>query len=202
MKNKQEEKENQQNSGLSFSFNHAEEEFKWYVVACTSSKESKIKLLLHQKIRANNMENIITDIVIPMQEKIIIKQGKKQTVQERILPGYILIKMIPTEEAINLIKNTEGITSFVSNFSKSKIPTPLNDKEAKSILAFTQIKQDPIFSAKFSVGDAVKVIEGPFKDFIGNVKEINESKGQVTVLLSIFDRETPVQLDILQVNKI
>ncbi|MCS7317832.1 MAG: KOW motif-containing protein, partial [Candidatus Dojkabacteria bacterium] len=137
-----------------------------------------------------------------MQEKVVIKKGKKQTVHERFLPGYILVKMIPSNEAIHLIKTTEGIRGFVSNFAKSKYPTPLDQKQAESILEFTKVKQNPVFDTKLSIGDAVKVVEGPFKDFIGKIQDINETKGQATVLLSIFGRETPVQFDILQISKI
>lgn len=175
---------------------------KWFIVSSTSTKEKRTALLLKQRIKANNMEDIITEVLVPTQEKVVIKQGKKNTIEERIFPGYILVKMVPTEDAIHLIRNTDGIIGFVGMTTNSKYPSALTDKEAEGILAYTKVQQNPVFTTKFNVGDAVKVVEGPFKDFIGNIQDINESKGQVTVLLSIFDRETPVQLDFLQVNKI
>ena len=177
-------------------------EQKWYIISSTSTKEKRTALLLEQRIKANNLESVITEVLVPIQEKVVIKQGKKHTIEERIFPGYILVKMNPTDEAIHLISNTDGILGFVGMTSNSKYLSPLSEKQAESILAYTKVQKTPIFNTKFSVGDAVKVIEGPFKDFIGNIQEINESKGQVTVLLSIFDRETPVVLDFLQVNKI
>lgn len=175
---------------------------RWFVLACASSKENKTADLLKQKVKAIGLENMITEILVPTQEKIVIKKGKKQTLEDRLFPGYILVRMEANDETVRLIKNTEGISGFIGMSAKAKYPTPLSEKEAESILAFTKIQQSPVFSAKFSIGDAVKIVEGPFKDFIGNVQEINENKGQVTVLLSIFDRETPVHFDFLQVHKI
>jgi transcriptional antiterminator NusG len=178
------------------------DKLKWYIVASSSGKENKTAELIKQRIKANNYEDKITDVVVPTQEKIVIKRGKKQTVEERIFPGYILVKMLPGEETFYLIRNTEGVTGFVGTTAKSKVPTPLNPKEVEGILAFTQVKQSPVFDAKYQIGEAVKVIEGPFKDIVGTVREINEAKGQVTVLLSMFGQDVPVQLDFLQVSKI
>lgn len=176
--------------------------FKWYIVSSSSGKEKKTAELIKQRVKANNYDDKIVEVVVPTQEKVVIKRGKKQTVEERIFPGYILVKMDPTEEGFYLIKNTEGVTGFVGSTAKSKLPTPLSNKEAEVILAFTQVKQNPTFETKLQINEAVKVVEGPFKDFVGTVQEINESKGQVTVLLSIFGQDTPVQLDFLQVSKI
>lgn len=175
---------------------------RWYIVTSSSGKENKTAQLINQRVKANNMEDQISEVVVPTQEKIIIKKGKKQTIEERIFPGYILVRMLANDTTMHIIRNTEGVQGFVGMTATSKNPTALNDKEAQGILAFTQVKQSPVFDSQFSINDAVKVAEGPFKDFIGTVKEVNESKGQVTVLLSIFDRETPVQLDFLQVSKI
>lgn len=174
---------------------------KWYIVKSSSGKENKTAELLKQRVRANNLEDQITDVVVPTQEKIVIKNGKKKTIEERIFPGYILVQMEADDETIHLIRNTDGLVGFVGNVN-SKRPTPLSNKEVKGILEFTKVKQVPTYQASFSVGDAVKVVDGSFKDFVGTVQEVNEAKGQVTVLLSIFDRETPVQLDFLLVTKI
>lgn len=175
---------------------------RWYIVASSSGKENKTAELIKQRIKANNYEEKVTDVIVPTQEKIVIKRGKKQTIEERIFPGYILVKMSPDEETFYLVRNTEGVTGFVGTTAKSKVPTPLNPKEVEGILAFTKVKQAPVFDNKFQIGEAVKVIEGPFKDIVGTVREINESKGQVTVLLSMFGQDVPVQLDFLQVSKI
>ncbi len=175
---------------------------KWYIVKSISGKEKSIAELIRQRIRANDLDKEVTEVVVPTQEKIVIKRGKKQTVEERIFPGYILVQMNPTDEVIHLIRNTDGVQGFIGYSVKTKKPTALNEKEVKGILEFTKVKQLPTYSSKFAVNDAVKVTDGPFKEFVGTVKEINEGKGQVTVLLSIFGRETPVQLDFLQVTKI
>lgn len=174
----------------------------WYILKSSSGKENKTAELLKQRVRATNIEDQITEVVVPMQEKIVIKAGKKSTIQERIFPGYVLVQMEATDDTIHLVINTEGIAGFVGNFKKGKMPIPLSDKEVKGILEFTKVKQLPTYQSQFQKGDAVKVVDGPFKEFVGTVQEINETKGQVTILLSIFDRETPVQLDFLQVNKI
>jgi len=184
------------------SLKYPEIDYKWFIVSSSSGKENKTAELIKQRAKANNYDDKIVEAVVPTQEKIIIKRGKKETIEDRIFPGYILVKMIPNDETFQLIRTTEGISGFVGTTAKSKNPTPLNPKEVDGILAFMRIKQSPIYTTKFSVGEAVNVIEGPFKDFIGTVQEINETKGQITVLLSIFGQDTPVQLDFLQVSKI
>jgi len=182
--------------------NKPAENLRWYIVASSSGKENKTAELIKQRIQANNYEEKVTDVIVPTQEKIVIKRGKKQTVEERIFPGYILVKMSPDEETFYLVRNTEGVTGIVGTTAKSKNPTPLNAKEVEGILAFTKVKQSPVFDNKYQLGEAVKVVEGPFKDIVGTVREINEAKGQVTVLLSMFGQDVPVQLDFLQVSKI
>ncbi len=175
---------------------------KWYILKSASGKENKTAELLKQRVRATNLEDKITEVVVPLQEKIVIKGGKKSSIQERIFPGYVLVQMEPTDDTVHLVINTEGIAGFVGNYKKGKLPTPLSENEVKGILEFTKVKQAPTYQAQFADGDAVKVVDGPFKEFVGTVKEVNETKGQVTILLSIFGRETPVQLDFLQVIKI
>lgn len=175
---------------------------KWYIVSSQSGKEKSTAKLIKQRVKANNFDELISEIIVPTQERIVIQRGKKKTIEERIFPGYILVKMIANDDTLHLIRNTEGVTGFVGMTSNSKAPTPLNEKEAKGILAFTEIKQEPTYSTQLNIGDAVKVVEGPFKDFVGTIQDINNAKGQVTVLLSIFDRDTPVQLDFLQITNI
>lgn len=174
---------------------------KWYILKSISGQEKKTAELLKTRITANNLEESISEVIVPMQEKIVIKRGKKQTVEERIFPGYVLVHMIANDETLHLVRNTDGIQGFVGS-TVNKQPTPLSEKEVKGILEFTKVKQTPTYQAQYSVGDAVKVVNGPFKEFVGTIQEVSESKGQVTVLLSIFGRETPVQLDFLEVNAI
>lgn len=171
---------------------------KWYIINTYSGHEKKVATHLEQKIKANDMEDQIAEVVVPIQDKIIVKEGKKRTVEEKLFPGYVLVNMAMNDKSWRLVRNTEGVTSFVGTEKK---PTPLNEEEVKSILAFMDVKQ-PAYSTAFAVGDAVKVVDGPFKDFVGSINEINEDKGQVKVLLSVFGRETPVMLDFLQVTKL
>lgn len=176
---------------------------KWYVVSSSSNKENKTAELIKQRIRANNLDEFVFEVIVPTQKKIVIKKGKKETVEERFLPGYILIQMVPTEDVVHIIRNTEGVVGFLGMTANSKTLTPLDKSfNVDSILNLSKTTQAPVYSSRFEVNDAVKVVDGPFKDFVGNVQEVNEAKGQVTVLLSVFGRETPVHLDFLQVNKI
>lgn len=168
----------------------------WYIINTYSGHEKKVASQIEQLVKANGLEEDIVEILVPTQEKIVAQGGKKKTVEEKIFPGYVLIKMVMNDQTWHLIKNTEGVTGFVG---PSKKPTPLNDDEVKAIQAFTEVKQAS-YQASFHTDQSVRVTEGPFKDFVGKITEINESKGQVTVLLSIFGRETPVQLDFLQVT--
>ncbi|MBU0976336.1 MAG: transcription termination/antitermination protein NusG [Patescibacteria group bacterium] len=170
----------------------------WYIVNTYSGYENKVATQLTARIKANSLENVITEIVVPTQDRIVISKGKKKTVKEKIFPGYVLIKMLLNNDTWQVVRNTEGIVGFVGTKKK---PTPVNPDELKSILAFTEVKQ-PTYQASFSIGDAVKVVDGPFKDFVGSISEINQDKGQLKVLLSVFGRETPVILDFLQVKKL
>ncbi len=171
---------------------------KWYILNTYSGHEKKVLVLLKEKIKANKLEEKIANIVIPTQNKIVVKEGKKRKVEEKVLPGYILVQMELDDQTLHLVKNTDGVMGFVGTERK---PTPLNDKEAENILAYMKIEQ-PAYSTSFSVGEAVKIIDGPFKDFVGSISEINEAKGKVKVLLSVFGRETPVDLDFLQITKL
>lgn len=171
---------------------------KWYILNTYSGHEKKVASHLKEKIEANEMEEKVVEVVVPIHEKVVVKDGKKKTVEEKLFPGYVLIHMEMDEDTWRVVRNTEGVTSFVGTSNK---PTPLSEKEVKSILAFMDVEK-PTYTAAFAVGDAIRVNDGPFKDFVGSISEINEDKGQVKVLLSIFGRETPVVLDFLQVNKL
>lgn len=174
------------------------QKMEWYIIQSYAGQEKTVANTIKQRIKANNMEDLVPDVIVPTQEKIVVKSGKKKNVEEKIFPGYILINMIMSDTTWHVIRNTQGVTGFVGT---EKRPTPLSKKEVDGIMAFTKIKQ-PSFQGSFEIGDAVKVVDGPFKDFMGSISEINEDKGQVKVLLTVFGRETPIVLDFLQINKI
>ncbi|OGK39265.1 transcription termination/antitermination factor NusG [Candidatus Roizmanbacteria bacterium RIFCSPLOWO2_01_FULL_35_13] len=160
--------------------------------------EARVKTALEQRIKSLGVENKIFEVVIPMRDIVIVKKGKKTKANEKVFPGYVLIRMILDDDSWLVVRTTEGVTGFVGAGLK---PTPISDSEVAAIMKFVQQEQ-PKFKAKFSVGEAVKITEGPFTDFLGTIEAIDEEKGKVRVLVSIFDRETPVELDFLQVAKL
>ena len=170
----------------------------WFVIHVYSGHEQKVKATLQKRIKSLNIEDQIFDIIIPTQAKIEIKEGKRRDVRERILPGYILVKMLMSDETWFVVRNTPGVTGFVGFASR---PLPLPDAEVKTIFKYSKMKA-PKYKASFTKGEAVKIIDGPFADFVGSIDEINEDQGKLKVLVSIFGRETPVELDFLQVSKI
>lgn len=171
---------------------------RWFVIHTYSGHELRVAQQLKQRIESMGLENQILEILIPTQERIGIRSGTKQQIKEKIFPGYLLIKMVLTEQAWLTVRTTNGVTGFVGTGNK---PTPLEEKEVEIIQKFIKMKT-PKFKAKFSVGEAVKIIDGAFADFLGTVESIDEQKGKIKVLVSIFGRETPVELDLLQVAKI
>ncbi len=172
---------------------------RWYVVHTFSGHENRVGATLKQRIDSEHLENLIFDILVPTQDKIEIRGGKKETVKEKIFPGYILVKMLLTDESWLAVRTTQGVTSFVGAGNK---PTPISEAEVNSIVKFTTQGAMPTFKEVFMVDDTVKIIDGPFADFIGKVDSVDTEKGRVRVLVSIFGRETPVELDFLQVTKL
>lgn len=170
----------------------------WFVIHTYSGQETRAAEQLRQRVESMGLDNQVLEILIPTQEKIEIRSGKKQKVKERIFPGYLLVRMILTDQSWLAVRTTPGVTGFVGIGDK---PTPLADKEVKAIQKFMAMEA-PKFKAKFSVGEAVRITDGPFADFLGTVNEIDETRGKLKVLVSIFGRETPVELDLLQVTKI
>lgn len=171
---------------------------KWYVVHTYSGHENKVSHTLKQRVESEHLEDKILDILVPMQEKIEIKGGKKVNIKEKIFPGYILVKMVLDDVSWLAVRTTQGVTSFVGMSNK---PTPISDAEVATIVKFTQTEA-PMYKQVFAVSDAVKIIDGPFADFIGKIDSVDEERGKVKVLVSIFGRETPVELDFLQVQKL
>lgn len=174
------------------------EQPKWYVVHTQTGYENKVKQALEQRIKSLGVEDKIFDVVIPMREIIVVKKGKKSKAVEKVFPGYVLIRMILNDDSWLVVRTTEGVTGFVGAGLK---PTPISEKEVAAIMKFVTQEQ-PKFKTKFSVGEAVKITEGPFADFLGTIEAIDDERGKVRVLVSIFDRETPVELDFLQVTKL
>lgn len=170
----------------------------WYVVHTYSGHEAKVAQQLKQRVESMGFEDKILEILIPTQEKIEIRSGEKQKVKEKIFPGYLLVKMIVTDQAWLTVRTTAGITGFVGVGNQ---PTPLENSEVKAIQKFMKMEA-PKFKTKLSVGEAVKIIDGPFADFLGTIETVDEARGKIKVLVSIFGRETPVELDFLQVSKI
>lgn len=171
---------------------------KWYVLHSQTGHENRVKNNLEQRIQSLGVVDKIFNIIVPTREVVIIKKGKKAKQKEKVFPGYIFVQMILNDQSWLVVRTTEGVTGFIGAGTK---PTPISDKEVSAIMRFVRQEQ-PKFRAKFSVGEAVKITEGPFTDFLGSVDEIDEEKGKLRVLVSIFDRDTPVELDFLQVKKL
>lgn len=171
---------------------------KWYVTHTYSGHEAKVAEQLRQRVHSLGLEEEVLEILIPTQEKIEIRSGAKKTVKEKLFPGYLLLKMVLTDQSWLAVRTTAGITGFVGVGTK---PTSISDEEVKAIQKFMKLEA-PKFKAKFTTGEAVKIVDGPFAEFLGTVQEIDETQGKVKVLVSIFGRETPVELDFLQVSKI
>ncbi len=174
------------------------EEAQWYVVHAYSGHEEKVKKNLEKRIESMDMQDQILEVLVPMEDEIEIKDGKRRHVQKRIFPGYILVRMKMSDESWYVVRNTPGVTSFVGSGNK---PVPLQEKEVKSILKQTQ-RKEPTIRVDYQVGETVRVVDGPFTDFMGKVDEINPEKGKLKVLVNMFGRETPVELDLLQVEKV
>lgn len=171
---------------------------RWYIVHTYSGHENKVAETLQQRAQTLHLTDKILEILIPTQEKIQIKRGQRKTVKEKIFPGYMLVKLILTDESWLAVRTTQGITGFVGVGNK---PTPLPAHEVKSIQKY-MTQATPSYKADFTIDQAVKIVDGPFNDFLGTVNGIDEEKGKVSVLVSIFGRETPVELDFLQVEKV
>ncbi len=168
------------------------EEALWYVVHTYSGYENKVKQTLEQIVQNRNIQDFIQEIEVPMEEVVEIKDGKKKTSMKKIFPGYVLIKMILNDDIWYIVRNTRGVTGFVGPNSK---PVPLMDEE----LAMMGVETDWVPDVDYEVGDSVKIINGPLESFVGAVEEINFEKKKVRLIVSMFGRETPVELEFTQV---
>ncbi|NLW24038.1 MAG: transcription termination/antitermination protein NusG [Clostridia bacterium] len=172
-------------------------EKKWYVIHTYSGYENKVKANLEKRIESMNMGDKIFRILVPMEEQMEIKDGKRKLTKRKVFPGYVLVEMIMTDDSWYVVRNTSGVTGFVGTGSK---PVPLQDAEVKSLLKQMGI-EEPKARIDLEVGENVRVSSGPFENFLGVVEEIYPDKGKVKVLLSMFGRETPVELEFSQVEK-
>lgn len=171
---------------------------KWYVIHCYSGYENKVRHAIEQRIETMGMENKIFDVVVPTEEQIEIKDGKRRTVERRVFPGYILVQMLLDEDSWYVVRNTPGVTGFVGMGNK---PTPLREDEVAQIMKRMEADA-PVVKVTFKAGQKVRIVDGPFNDIIGTVEEIDVDRAKVRVLVSFFGRDTPVELDFLQVEKI
>ena len=169
----------------------------WYVIHCYSGYENKVRHNLEQRIETMGMKDKIFDVVIPTQEEIEVKDGKRKTVERHIFPGYVLVNLALSEESWYVVRNTPGVTGFVGMGNN---PTPLRPEEVAQIVKRMEAEA-PTVKVSFKVGERVRIVDGPFNDFRGVVAEIDMERTKVRVMVSFFGRETPVELDFLQVEK-
>ncbi len=169
----------------------------WYVIHCYSGYENKVRHNLEQRIDTMGMKDKIFDVVIPTQEEIEVKDGKRRTVERHVFPGYVLVNMILTEESWYVVRNTPGVTGFVG---MGNTPTALRPEEVAQILKRMEAEA-PHIKVTFKIGERVRIVDGPFNDFRGTVAEIDMERSKVRVMVNFFGRETPVELDFLQVEK-
>ena len=175
-----------------------EEGRNWYVIHTYAGYENAVARNLKQRIESLGMENKIFNVLVPTEKKIKIKGGKRVEEEEKIYPGYILVDMIVTDDSWYVVRNTPNVTGFVGS---GTTPTPISEDEVKHIQKRMGV-EEPKFKIDVRKGDPVKIVDGPFKNFDGKVEETDEAKGKVKVLVSLFGRETPVELDFLQIKKV
>ena len=175
-----------------------EADMKWYVIHTYSGYENKVLQTLEQKVKSMGLENVINRILIPMEDEIDVKDGKKRTVKRKVFPGYVLIEMEVNDRSWYVVRNTPGVTGFVGTATK---PIPLEPKEVERILGKQEVESEPKTHISVEVGEEVRITEGPFENCIAVVTEVNEEKGTVKGLVNMFGRETPVEVDYSQIEK-
>lgn len=176
----------------------ADDGSRWFIIHTYVGHENKVAKTLKQRVDTMGYQDKVFDIIVPTRNTIKVSGGKKESIKEKIFPGYILVRMILTDDSWLLVRTTPGVTGFIGAGNK---PTPISEKEVDAIKKFMDM-EEPLYKASFTIGEAVKITDGPFADFLGTVDNIDETKGKIEVLVSIFGRETPVELDFLQVSKL
>ncbi|MCY3946196.1 MAG: transcription termination/antitermination protein NusG [Anaerolineaceae bacterium] len=169
----------------------------WFVIHCYSGYENKVRHAIEQRIETMGMRDKIFDVIIPTEEEIEIRDGKHRPVERRVFPGYLLVEMVMDEDSWYVVRNTPGVTGFVG---MGNDPTPLREEEVNKIMD-RMSQETPTIVVNFSVGEKVRIIDGPFNDFIGTVDNIDIDKTRVRVMVNFFGRDTPVELDFLEVEK-
>ncbi len=175
-----------------------EQERRWYVLHTYSGYEENVAHNLRQRIESLDMEDKICDVLVPKEKKIKIKNGRRKVIEEKIFPGYVLVEMVVTDDSWYVVRNTPNVTGFVGS---GTTPTPISDEEIKSLKKRMGVTE-PKYKIDVEIGEAVKIIDGPFKSFDGKVSHLDEERGKIKVLVNMFGRETPVELDFLQIKKI
>lgn len=171
---------------------------RWYVLHTYSGYEENVAHNLKQRIETLDAGDKIFNVLVPTEKKIKIKNGKRKVIEEKIFPGYVLVEMIVTDESWYIVRNTPNVTSFIG---VGTVPTPISEKEVQGLMKRMGV-EEPKFKIDIVEGETVKIIDGPFKNFEGKITNIDESKGKIKVNVSMFGRETPVELDFLQIKKI
>ena len=170
----------------------------WYVLHTYSGYEEAVARNLRQRIESMSMEDKIFNVLVPIEKKIKIKAGKRRVVEEKIYPGYVLVEMTVTDDSWYVVRNTPRVTGFVGS---GTTPTPISSEEIRELQRRMGV-DEPKYKFDIAVGDSIKIVDGPFKDTDGKIAEIDEERGRIKVLISMFGRETPVELDFLQIKKI
>ena len=171
---------------------------KWYAIHTYSGYEENVASNLKQRIESMDMQDKIFNIMIPTEKKIKIKNGKRKIITEKIFPGYVMVEMLVTDDSWYVVRNTPNVTGFIG---AGNTPTPIDEEEIKSLMKRMGV-EEPQYKIDVQVNDPVKINDGPFKNFEGKVSEVDEERGKVKVLVNMFGRETPVELDFLQIKKI
>ncbi len=171
---------------------------KWYVLHTYSGYEDAVAEALRQRTETMNMQDFIFDVIVPKETQIEVKKGEQKLVEKRMFPGYVIVNMMVTDESWYVVRNTPNVTGFIGS---GTVPVPVTDDEIKRIRKRMGVKE-PKFKADFTLGEIVAITEGPFAGYQGTISEIDENKGKIKVLVSIFNRETPVELEFTQIKKV
>ncbi len=171
---------------------------RWYVIHTYSGYEENVAHNLRQRIESLDMDDKIFDVLVPKEKKIKIKNGKRKVVEEKIFPGYVLVNMVVTDDSWYVVRNTPNVTGFIGT---GTTPTPIDESEMKSLQRRMGI-EEPTYTIDVEIGETVRIVDGPFKELEGKVAEVDSGRGKIKVMVSMFGRETPIELDSLQVKKI
>lgn len=173
-------------------------ERRWYVLHTYSGYEDAVAKNLAQRVESLGMEDKIFNVVVPKEKKIKIRNGKKRVIEEKIYPGYVLVEMVVTDDSWYVVRNTPNVTGFVGS---GTIPLPVSLKEMES-LKKRMGEEEPKYKVDFEIGETIKIVDGPFKDYDGKISEVDKDKGKVKVMINMFGRDTPLELDSLQITKL